>query len=72
MAEFELLFVIIVLLVAVFDFTNGFHDASDIVATAIASRALSPASAILIVSICTFAAPFLVGVAVAATVGSLV
>jgi hypothetical protein len=36
----------VVIIVAVYDFTNGFHDAADMVATAIASRAMRPAVAI--------------------------
>jgi PiT family inorganic phosphate transporter len=36
------LVVLAVFLVVVFDFTNGFHDASNMVATIIASRASEP------------------------------
>ncbi|MBM9613482.1 inorganic phosphate transporter [Desulfobulbus rhabdoformis] len=61
-----------VVLVAVFDFTNGFHDAADMVATAIASRAMKPGMAIGIVTLFTFIAPFTLGLAVANTVGTLV
>ena len=66
------LLVLVVIMVAVFDFTNGFHDAADMVATAIASRAMSPGIAISIVSIFTLIAPFTVGLAVADTVGTFV
>lgn len=64
--------VIVVIAVAVYDFTNGFHDAADMVATAIASRAMRPAIAIGIVSLFTLIAPFTVGLAVAGTIGSFV
>jgi PiT family inorganic phosphate transporter len=64
--------VIVVIAVAVYDFTNGFHDAADMVATAIASRAMRPATAIGIVSLFTLIAPFTVGLAVADTIGSFV
>jgi PiT family inorganic phosphate transporter len=67
-----LLLVIVILSVVLFDFTNGFHDAADMVATAIASRAMSPLVAIAIVSVFTFLGPFLVGLAVADTIGSFV
>lgn len=67
-----LLLVLVVILVAVFDFTNGFHDAADMVATAIASRAMKPGMAIGIVTFFTFIAPFSVGLAVADTVGTFV
>lgn len=66
------LLVLVVVLVAVFDFTNGFHDAADMVATAIASRAMKPGVAIGIVTFFTFIAPFTVGLAVADTVGTFV
>ncbi len=67
-----ILLVLVVILVAVFDFTNGFHDAADMVATAIASRAMRPGMAIGIVTFFTFVAPFTVGLAVADTVGTFV
>jgi PiT family inorganic phosphate transporter len=60
---FSLSLISVILVVAVFDFTNGFHDAADMVATAIASRAMKPATAIMIVSSFTFLAPFTVGLA---------
>jgi PiT family inorganic phosphate transporter len=69
---FSLSLISVILVVAVFDFTNGFHDAADMVATAIASRAMKPATAIMIVSGFTFLAPFTVGLAVADTVGTFV
>ncbi len=67
-----LLLILVVIAVTLFDFTNGFHDAADMVATAIASRAMKPLTAIVIVSVFTFLGPFLVGLAVADTVGSFV
>jgi PiT family inorganic phosphate transporter len=53
----------------VFDFLNGFHDASNIVATMISSKAMRPVSALVICSVCEFIGPFLFGVAVATTIG---
>ncbi len=67
-----ILLVLTVLAVTLFDFTNGFHDAADMVATAIASRAMTPAVAIILTTVFTFIAPFLAGLAVADTVGSFV
>lgn len=64
--------VTVVIMVAIYDFTNGFHDAADMVATPIASRAMRPAVAIGIVSLFTFIAPFTIGLAVANTVGTFV
>ena len=72
MESITLSLIFVVLVVGIFDFTNGFHDAADMVATAIASRAMQPASAIAIVSVFTFIAPFTVGLAVADTVGTFI
>ena len=52
-----------------FDFLNGFNDSSSLVATVIASRAMSPRRALTITAVAEFAGPFLFGVAVAHTVG---
>lgn len=61
-----------VALVIIYDFTNGFHDAADMIATAVASRAMTPTIAIVIVTIFTFLGPFLGGLAVADTIGEFV
>ena len=66
------LLILVIISVVIFDFTNGLHDAADMVATAIASRAMKPLTAIVIVSVFTFLGPFLVGLAVADTVGNFV
>lgn len=44
------------MIVLLFDYTNGFHDAANIVATVIASRAMTPAQAVMIVGIAAMAA----------------
>ncbi len=66
------LLVVVVVTVVLYDFTNGFHDAADMVATAIASQAMAASVAIVLVSLFTFLGPFLVGLAVADTVGTFV
>jgi len=53
----------------IFDFLNGFHDSSNVVATVISSRAMSPRRALYMAATAHFAAPFIFGVAVATTVG---
>jgi PiT family inorganic phosphate transporter len=58
-----------VLTALTFDFLNGFHDSANVVATAIASRALSPRTALTISALTNFIGPFLFGVAVATTIG---
>lgn len=67
-----ILLILTIIIVFLFDFTNGFHDSADMVATAIASRAMSAKRAILIVSFFTFLGPLIMGVAVADTVGTFV
>lgn len=52
-----------------FDFLNGFHDAANVVATMIASRALSPRAALGLAALAELTGPLLFGVAVATTVG---
>jgi len=64
------LLIVIVAIALVFDFLNGLHDSSNIVATMISSRALSPQKALGMTAVAEFAGPFLFGVAVATTIGS--
>lgn len=63
----ELFFVISLALL--FDFLNGVHDSSNIVATMIASRAFRPGIALGLTAVANFLGPFLFGVAVATTIG---
>ena len=61
-----------IVVVLLFDYTNGFHDASNIVATVIASRAMTPIQAVVVVAFFEFLGPLLVGTAVANTIGSFI
>ncbi len=65
-----ILLIVIIAIALVFDFLNGFHDSSNIVATMISSRAMAPRNALIMTAIAEFAGPFLFGVAVATTIGS--
>ncbi|MBI5954186.1 MAG: inorganic phosphate transporter [Chloroflexi bacterium] len=60
---------VVILLSLTFDFLNGVHDSSNIVATMIASRAFSPRSALALTATAEFLGPFLFGVTVATTIG---
>jgi len=63
---------ITVIVLVVFDYTNGFHDASNVIATVIASRAMTPVQAVCVVGLFEFLGPLLGGTAVADTIGSFV
>jgi PiT family inorganic phosphate transporter len=60
---------LLIIIALAFNFLNGFHDSSNIVATIISSRALSPTVALAITAIAEFVSPFIFGVAVATTIG---
>lgn len=60
---------ILVVLALIFDFLNGLHDSSNIVATMISSRAFRPQTALGVTAVAHFLGPFLFGVAVAKTIG---
>jgi inorganic phosphate transporter, PiT family len=62
--------IIVIALALVFDFLNGVHGSSNIVATVVSSRAFRPRVALLVIGAAEFIGPFLFGVAVAKTVGA--
>src|SRR6476619_5073437 len=62
------LLVVVVVVALLFDFTNGFHDTANAVATSVSTRALSPRVAVLIAAIMNFLGAF-TSTAVAKTVG---
>jgi PiT family inorganic phosphate transporter len=66
----ELAAIIVVIVVALgFDYTNGFHDAANAIATSVSTRALAPRTALLMAAVMNLVGAFL-GTAVASTVGS--
>jgi PiT family inorganic phosphate transporter len=65
----NLLLVIVVGTALAFDFTNGFHDTANVVATSISTRAMSPRLAVGYAALLNFAGAFL-SLAVAATIAS--
>jgi len=62
--------IVMIVLALIFNFLNGVHDSSNIVATTIFSRALKPQLALILTAIAEFIGPFVFGVAVATTIGS--
>jgi inorganic phosphate transporter, PiT family len=66
----ELAAIILVIVVAIgFDYTNGFHDAANAIATSVSTRALSPRAALIMAAVMNLVGAFL-GTSVATTVGS--
>ena len=55
-----------------FAVTNGLHDASNSIATLVATRAATPGQAIVLASVFNLLGPFVVGAAVADTIGGIV
>jgi PiT family inorganic phosphate transporter len=64
-----LLVILTVIAALVFDFLNGFHDAANSIATVVSTRVLSPKMAVLWAAFFNFVAAFLLGTAVAKTIG---
>ena len=64
----EILLWVVVVVALGFDFTNGFHDTANAVATSVSTRALSPRLAVLVAAVANLAGAF-VTTAVAKTVG---
>lgn len=63
------LVIITVVIALVFDYTNGFHDAANAIATSVATRALTPRVALLMAAVMNFIGALL-GTGVAETIGS--
>jgi PiT family inorganic phosphate transporter len=64
----DVLLVVVIVVALGFDFTNGFHDTANAVATSVSTRALTPRMAVLIASLANLGGAF-VTTAVAKTVG---
>jgi PiT family inorganic phosphate transporter len=63
----EIWFIILVALA--FDFSNGFHDAANSIATIVSTRALSPRAAVIWAAFFNFIAFLVLGIHVARTIG---
>lgn len=72
MKSMSIVLIVVILAIAIalfFDFTNGFNDSANQVATVIASNALSPVTALVIAAIGNFVGAVFLGRAVAETLG---
>jgi len=68
--DHTILYVVVIIAVAlVFDFINGFHDSANSIATVVSTRVLSPGVAVVWAAFFNFVAAFVVGTAVAKTIG---
>jgi inorganic phosphate transporter, PiT family len=67
----DIILVIVIATALAFDFTNGFHDTANVVATAISTRAIAPKPAVAFAAILNFIGAFL-SLEVAATVGKAI
>jgi PiT family inorganic phosphate transporter len=61
-----------IILALALNFVNGLNDASHSIATVVATKALSPAKAVLLTAICNLIGPYLFTTAVAATIGTAI
>jgi PiT family inorganic phosphate transporter len=66
--DHDLIFAVVVASALIFDFTNGFHDTANVVATSISTRALAPRAAVALAALLNFAGAF-ISLKVAATIG---
>jgi PiT family inorganic phosphate transporter len=54
----DVLFVVVVVVALGFDFTNGFHDTANAIATSVGTRAMTPRMAVLVASVANLAGAF--------------
>jgi PiT family inorganic phosphate transporter len=63
---------IIIIIALIFDFTNGFHDSANAIATIVSTKVLTPKQAVLFAAFFNFIAAFGLGMAVASTISKIV
>ena len=69
MGDAYLLVSLIIVVALVFDYTNGFHDAANAIATSVETKALRPKQALFVAAVGNFVGAF-ISEGVAKTVGS--
>jgi PiT family inorganic phosphate transporter len=69
MESITLIIIGLILLALIFDFTNGFHDAANSIATVVATGTLTPKQAVTLAAVCNFIVIFFIPFTVAATIG---
>ncbi len=68
MAELSMTLIIVIVLALLFDFSNGWHDSANAIATVVSTRVLSPMAAVLLAGVLNVAGAFM-STAVAKMVG---
>jgi PiT family inorganic phosphate transporter len=63
----DVLLILVIATALAFDFTNGFHDTANAMATSIATKAIPPRAAVLLAAVMNFAGAF-ISIAVATTI----
>jgi len=61
--------IVLIAIALIFDFTNGFHDAANSIATVVATKTLTPVQAVAMAAFFNFVIMFFITFKVAATVG---
>ena len=69
MAELSGLLLVVVILALLFDFSNGWHDSANAIATVVSTRVVSPSTAVLVAGVLNVAGAFM-STAVAKMVGT--
>ena len=63
--------IVVVVIALVFDYTNGFHDAANAIATSVSTRALTPRAALAMAAVLNFVGAW-IGVEVAKTIQGII
>src|SRR5881296_3407049 len=69
MAELSMTLIIVIVLALLFDFSNGWHDSANAIATVVSTRVLSPLAAVLMAGLLNVAGAFM-STAVAKMIGA--
>src|SRR2546427_1948028 len=59
MAELSMTLIIVIVLALLFDFSNGWHDSANAIATVVSTQVLSPMAAVLLAGVLNVAGAFL-------------
>src|SRR2546426_9329381 len=59
MAELSMTLIIVIVLALLFDFSNGWHDSANAIATVVSTQVLSPMAAVLLAGVLNVAGAFM-------------